>query len=122
MLRTRGPQSGVRIALLRNLGAYTIAATMSKPNTHVRWIILALLLIASSVAYVLRTNMSIASEKRTTALGIPTVPFGMDEAPPGPLKIVMDARDLKSVDKSFATAAIFFTMMYILLVRPSLRP
>jgi SAM-dependent methyltransferase len=37
----------------------------------------------------------------------------LDEAPPGPLKIVMDARDLKFVDQSFATAAIFFTMMYI---------
>lgn len=37
----------------------------------------------------------------------------LDEAPPGPLKIVMDARDLKFVDESFDTAAIFFTMMYI---------
>jgi SAM-dependent methyltransferase len=37
----------------------------------------------------------------------------LDEAPPGPLKVVMDARELKFVDKSFETAAIFFTMMYI---------
>jgi SAM-dependent methyltransferase len=37
----------------------------------------------------------------------------LDEAPPGSLKIVMDARDMKFVDESFATAAIFFTMMYV---------
>jgi SAM-dependent methyltransferase len=38
----------------------------------------------------------------------------LDEAPGDPLlKIVMDARDLKSVDKSFATATVFFTFMYI---------
>jgi SAM-dependent methyltransferase len=37
----------------------------------------------------------------------------LDEAPPGPLKIVMDARDLKFVDKSFATSTVFFTFMYI---------
>lgn len=35
------------------------------------------------------------------------------EAPPGPLKIVMDARDLKFLDETFNTIAIFFTMMYI---------
>jgi SAM-dependent methyltransferase len=38
----------------------------------------------------------------------------LDEAPGDPLlKIVMDARDLKFVDKSFATATVFFTFMYI---------
>jgi SAM-dependent methyltransferase len=36
------------------------------------------------------------------------------DAPPGPLlKIVMDARDLKFLDGSFATATVFFTFMYI---------
>jgi len=37
----------------------------------------------------------------------------LEEAPAGPLKIVMDARDLKFVDGSFDTAASFFTLMYI---------
>jgi SAM-dependent methyltransferase len=37
----------------------------------------------------------------------------LEEAPAGPLKIVMDARDLKFVDGSFETAASFFTLMYI---------
>ncbi|UCE41158.1 MAG: methyltransferase domain-containing protein [Candidatus Aminicenantes bacterium] len=35
------------------------------------------------------------------------------EAPPGPLKIVMDARDLKFLDETFNTATVFFTFMYI---------
>jgi ubiquinone/menaquinone biosynthesis C-methylase UbiE len=37
----------------------------------------------------------------------------LEEAPSGPLKIVMDARDLKFVDSSFSTATVFFTFMYI---------
>jgi SAM-dependent methyltransferase len=37
----------------------------------------------------------------------------LEEAPPGPLKMVMDARDLKFLDQSFETAATFFTLMYI---------
>lgn len=37
----------------------------------------------------------------------------LEEAPPGPLKIVMDARDMKFIDKSFNTVTIFFTFMYI---------
>ncbi len=37
----------------------------------------------------------------------------LEEAPPGPLKIVMDARDLKFLDHSFRTATVFFTFMYI---------
>jgi len=37
----------------------------------------------------------------------------LEEAPPGPLKIVMDARDLKFIDSSFNTATVFFTFMYI---------
>jgi ubiquinone/menaquinone biosynthesis C-methylase UbiE len=35
------------------------------------------------------------------------------EAPAGPLKIVMDARDLKFLDDAFNTATVFFTFMYI---------
>ena len=37
----------------------------------------------------------------------------LEEAPSGPLKIVMDARDLNFLDSSFNTAASFFTLCYI---------
>ncbi len=37
----------------------------------------------------------------------------LEEAPPGPLKIVMDARDLKFLDNTFNTASSFFTLCYI---------
>ncbi len=37
----------------------------------------------------------------------------LEEAPPGPLKLVMDARDMKFIDKSFNTVTVFFTFMYI---------
>lgn len=37
----------------------------------------------------------------------------LEEAPSGPLKVVMDARDLKFVDGSFHVATSFFTLMYI---------
>ena len=37
----------------------------------------------------------------------------LEDAPPGPLKIVMDGRDLKFVDNSFPTATVFFTFVYI---------
>jgi ubiquinone/menaquinone biosynthesis C-methylase UbiE len=37
----------------------------------------------------------------------------LEEAPPGPLKIVMDARELNFLDEAFATVTSFFTMMYI---------
>jgi ACS family glucarate transporter-like MFS transporter len=56
---------------------YTIAATMRNPHTHVRWIILAVLFIASFVAYVLRTNMSVAGESMMADLGISTIQLGM---------------------------------------------
>lgn len=35
------------------------------------------------------------------------------EAPEGPLKIVMDARELKFLDESFHTATAFFSLMYV---------
>jgi len=38
----------------------------------------------------------------------------LEDAPGGPLlKIVMDARDLKFLDRTFATTTVFFTFMYI---------
>jgi exopolyphosphatase/guanosine-5'-triphosphate,3'-diphosphate pyrophosphatase len=37
----------------------------------------------------------------------------LEEAVDGPLKIIMDARDLKFLDESFHTATAFFSMMYI---------
>ena len=37
----------------------------------------------------------------------------LEEAPPGPLKIVMDATDLKFLDGSFETATAFFSLMYM---------
>ncbi len=37
----------------------------------------------------------------------------LEEAADGPLKIVMDARDLKFLDGSFDTATAFFSLMYI---------
>ncbi len=37
----------------------------------------------------------------------------LEGTPTGPLKIIMDARDLKFLDDAFDTAAIFFTLCYI---------
>lgn len=37
----------------------------------------------------------------------------LQESPPGPLKIVMDATDLKFLDASFDTATAFFSLMYM---------
>jgi len=37
----------------------------------------------------------------------------LEETDDGPLKIVMDARDLKFLDNSFNTATAFFSLMYI---------
>ena len=37
----------------------------------------------------------------------------LEEAPPGPLKIVMDATDLKFLDESFETVTAFFSLMYM---------
>ncbi len=52
------------------------ALNLKRP-TNVRWIILALLFVASFIAYVLRTNMSIAGENMMTDLGISKIQFGM---------------------------------------------
>ena len=37
----------------------------------------------------------------------------LEEAADGPLKIVMDARDLQFLDGSFETVTAFFTLMYL---------
>jgi ubiquinone/menaquinone biosynthesis C-methylase UbiE len=37
----------------------------------------------------------------------------LEEAPPGPLKVVMDATDLQFLDKTFTSATSFFALMYI---------
>ena len=37
----------------------------------------------------------------------------LEETGDGPLKIIMDARDLKFLDSSFGVATMFFSMMYI---------
>lgn len=37
----------------------------------------------------------------------------LEDAPAGPLKIVMDATDLKFLDRSFDTATAFFSLMYM---------
>ena len=39
--------------------------------------------------------------------------YELEEAPAGPLKIIMDARDLQFLDETFNTATSFFTLMYI---------
>jgi len=52
--------------------------------------------------------------KARQVVAIDLVKRELEEAPGGPLlKIVMDARDLKFLDGSFATATVFFTFMYI---------
>lgn len=37
----------------------------------------------------------------------------LEEAPDGPLKIVMDARELQFLDNAFETVTAFFTLMYV---------
>jgi SAM-dependent methyltransferase len=52
--------------------------------------------------------------KGSEVVAIDLIKRELEEAPDGPLlKIVMDARDLKFLDRSFATATVFFTFMYI---------
>ncbi len=56
--------------------ASTTANSDHKP-THVRWLILALLFIASFVAYLLRTNMSIAGKSIMADFGLSKIQLGM---------------------------------------------
>ena len=37
----------------------------------------------------------------------------LEESPDGPLKIVMDARELQFLDESFSTVTAFFALMYV---------
>jgi ACS family glucarate transporter-like MFS transporter len=53
------------------------AAQSDHRRTQVRWVILALLFIVSFVAYVLRTNMSIAGENMMADLGLSKIQLGM---------------------------------------------
>jgi ACS family glucarate transporter-like MFS transporter len=47
-----------------------------RQTSYVRWVILALLFVASFVAYVLRTNMSVAGEKMMEDLGLSKIQLG----------------------------------------------
>jgi SAM-dependent methyltransferase len=51
--------------------------------------------------------------KGSQVVAIDLIERELADAPPGPLKIVMDARDLKFLDRSFRTATAFFTLLYI---------
>jgi ubiquinone/menaquinone biosynthesis C-methylase UbiE len=51
--------------------------------------------------------------KGSQVVAIDLYSWGMNRTPPGPLKIVMDATDLKFLDGSFGTVTSFFTLMYM---------
>ena len=51
--------------------------------------------------------------KGSQAIAIDSNKQELEEAAPGPLKIVMDATDLQFLDESFSTVTSFYTLMYI---------
>jgi SAM-dependent methyltransferase len=51
--------------------------------------------------------------KGAQVVAIDLYAWGMRRTPPGPLKLVMDATDLKFLDQSFGTVTSFFTLMYM---------
>ena len=51
--------------------------------------------------------------KGSQVVAIDLYAWGMRRTPPGPLKIVMDATDLKFLDESFGAVTSFFTLMYM---------
>jgi SAM-dependent methyltransferase len=51
--------------------------------------------------------------KGSQVVAIDLYSWGLRRTPAGPLKIVMDATDLKFLDNSFATVTSFFTLMYM---------
>jgi len=51
--------------------------------------------------------------KGRQAIAIDSNKQELEEAAPGPLKIVMDAADLQFLDESFSTVTSFYTLMYI---------
>jgi len=55
----------------------------------------------------------IGQMKPTQVVAVDLYKRELEEAPPGPLKIVMDATDLKFLDASFDTATAFFSLMYM---------
>ena len=55
----------------------------------------------------------IGQMKPTQVIAIDLSKRELEEAPPGPLKIVMDATDLKFLDASFDTVTAFFSLMYM---------
>jgi ACS family glucarate transporter-like MFS transporter len=57
--------------------AGTAAGYFGRQRSHVRWVILAILFMASFVAYMLRTNMSIAGESIMADLGLSKIQFGV---------------------------------------------
>ena len=55
----------------------------------------------------------IGQMKPTQVVAVDLSKRELEEAPAGPLKIVMDATDLKFLDASFDTATAFFSLMYM---------
>jgi ubiquinone/menaquinone biosynthesis C-methylase UbiE len=55
----------------------------------------------------------IGQMKPTQVVAVDVSRRELEEAPAGPLKIVMDATDLKFLDASFDTATAFFSLMYM---------
>lgn len=55
----------------------------------------------------------IGQMKPTQVIAVDLSRRELEEAPAGPLKIVMDATDLKFLDASFDTATAFFSLMYM---------
>ncbi len=51
--------------------------------------------------------------KGSQVVAIDLYSWGMRRTPPGPLKLVMDATDLKFLDESFGAVTSFFTLMYM---------
>jgi ubiquinone/menaquinone biosynthesis C-methylase UbiE len=60
----------------------------------------------------------IGQMKPSQVIAIDLVKRELEEAPAGPLKIVMDATDLKFLDRSFDTVTAFFSLMYM---RPAIQ-
>jgi len=51
--------------------------------------------------------------KGKEAVAIDIIKAELEETDEGPLKIIMDARDLQFLDNSFGAATMFFSMMYL---------
>src|SRR4051812_22495592 len=51
--------------------------------------------------------------KGSQVVAIDLYAWGMKKTPPGPLKLVMEATDLKFLDGSFGAVTSFFTLMYM---------